>query len=52
MSDEKQKIDEAFESALGELKKFHQDKLSLIKKYKDIKNLEQLTKIKESIKEE
>jgi hypothetical protein len=52
MSDAEQKIDEAFESALGELKKLHQDKLSLIKKYKDIKNLEQLTKVKESIKEE
>ena len=52
MSDAEQKINEAFENALVELKKLHQDKLSLIKKYKDIKNSEQLTKIKEAIKVE
>lgn len=52
MSDAEQKIDEAFEGALRELKRLHETKLALIKKYKDVKNLEQLNKIRESFKNE
>lgn len=52
MSDAEQQINEAFENALLELKRLHEAKLSLIKKYKDAKNLEQLTKLRESFKNE
>lgn len=52
MSEEEQKINEAFSNALIELKILHQEKLILIKRYRDAKNLEQLTKIRESFKNE
>lgn len=52
MSEEEQKIDDAFEQALVELKILHQNKLALIKKYKDANNLRQLEVIRESFKSE
>ncbi len=52
MSEEEQKIDEAFKKALAELKILHQNKLALIKKYKDANNLRQLEIIRESFKNE
>lgn len=50
MSNEEGIIEEAFQDALAELRKLHLDKLALIKKYRDAKNLQQLTKIRESLK--
>ena len=52
MSEEEKTIEEAFQGALTELRMLHQEKLALIKKYREEDNLQQLIKIRESLKNE
>lgn len=44
-------IDDLFQEAMTRLKKFHEEKLELIKKYRLENNLEELNKIRKSLKE-
>lgn len=44
-------IEDLFQDAMARLKSFHEEKLELIKKYRLENNLEELNKIRKSLKE-
>lgn len=44
-------VEVLFQEAMTRLKKFHEEKLELIKKYRLENNLEELNKIRKSLKE-
>jgi cellobiose-specific phosphotransferase system component IIA len=45
-------IESLFQEAMSELKKLHNEKLELIKKFRTENNFEELNKIRESFKEQ
>lgn len=44
-------VEDLFQEAMARLKKLHEEKLELIKKYRLENNLEELNKIRQSLKE-
>lgn len=47
-----EEIENLFQGAIAKLQKLHNEKLELIKKYRSENNLLELTKIRESLKEQ